>query len=46
LLVIWTCKEEDLKDVHFDVNHNNIIVWETGEELYEKLKYRIQATII
>jgi hypothetical protein len=46
LPVIWTCREDDLKDVHFDVNHKNIIVWKTGDDLYEKLKYRIQATII
>lgn len=46
LPVIWTCKKNYLKKVHFDVNHNNIIVWKSGEELYEKLKYRIQATII
>ncbi|MDP2982078.1 MAG: hypothetical protein Q8O92_01960 [Candidatus Latescibacter sp.] len=46
LPVIYTCKKADLEVVHFDVNHYNIIVWETGDELYERLKYRIQATII
>lgn len=30
---------------HFDINHYNFIVWENGEELYEKLKNRIMATI-
>lgn len=46
LPVIWTCRKDELEKLHFDVNHYNFIVWETGEELYEKLKYRIQATIL
>ena len=31
---------------HFDIRQYNFIVWETGEELYEKLKNRILATIV
>jgi len=46
LPVIWTCRKDHLDDIHFDVNHYNFIVWEAGEELYEKLKNRIQATIL
>jgi len=32
--------------IHFDVNHRNFIVWETGEELQDKLFNRIKATIV
>jgi hypothetical protein len=46
LPVIWTCRKNELEKLHFDINHYNFIVWETGEELFEKLKYRIQATIL
>lgn len=30
---------------HFDINHYNFIVWKDGDDLYEKLKNRILATI-
>lgn len=45
LPVIWTCKEDDFQNAHFDVNHNNFIIWRDGEQLYERLKNRILATI-
>lgn len=41
--VIWVCKEDDIKNAHFDTNHYNHIVWNTAEELYEKLLNRINA---
>ncbi|MCK6256813.1 hypothetical protein LCY76_09420 [Fictibacillus sp. KIGAM418] len=43
--VIWTCKEDHLKDVHFDTRQYNHIVWTDVEDLRRKLYYRIQATI-
>lgn len=45
--VIWVCRKEEVDkgELHFDVNHYNFITWSTGEELAEKLKNRIQATI-
>ncbi|WP_276979336.1 hypothetical protein [Flavobacterium filum] len=46
LEVIFCCKKDDFKNMHFDVNHKNYIVWETGEDLYNKLRKRISATII
>jgi len=46
LEVINTCREDHLKDVHFDINHRNIIKWKDGNELYEKLLNRIKATIV
>lgn len=44
--VIWTCQEDDLVNVHFDINHYNFIVWKDGDDLYKKLKNRILATIL
>ena len=33
------------RHIHFDISHYNFIVWKDGEDLYSKLKNRIQATI-
>ena len=55
--VIFTCRKDwfegnDGKDgkpvkekVHFDINHQNIIVWETEDELKKRIVDRIRATI-
>lgn len=43
--VIWTVRKEDLDDVHFDTRQYNHIVYETPDELRQKLKARIEATI-
>jgi nucleoside 2-deoxyribosyltransferase len=55
--VIFTCRKDWFygefdKDnkvikekVHFDINHQNIIVWETEEELKKRIIDRIRATI-
>lgn len=56
--VIFTCRKdwfEEEKDangkivkqaVHFDINHQNIIVWEEEEELKKRIIDRIKATIL
>jgi nucleoside 2-deoxyribosyltransferase len=44
--VVWCCAKKDVDQLHFDTNHKNHIVWETPEELREKLRRRIKATII
>ena len=44
--VIWLVKKDDLHNVAFDTNHYKHIVYETPEELYEKLSNRIDATIV
>ncbi|EGT5619995.1 hypothetical protein BUL45_13100 [Clostridium perfringens] len=44
--VIWTCREDDLCNLHFDTRQYNHIVWKNEEDLYEKLLRRIEATII
>ncbi len=43
--VIWTCREDEIDKCHFDTRQYNHIVWETPEDLHQKLLRRIQATI-
>jgi nucleoside 2-deoxyribosyltransferase len=43
--VIWCCKKDHLKDIHFDTRQYNHIIWENENDLYEKLLDRIEATI-
>ena len=45
LPVIFTCKKDSLKDLHFDTEHYNHIVWTNEAELREKLRNRILAAI-
>ena len=45
LPVIFTCREDAVKTLHFDTAHYNHIVWTTPEELRQKLKTRILAVI-
>jgi nucleoside 2-deoxyribosyltransferase len=44
--VIFTCRKDYLGEAHFDTRQYNHIDWETPAELREKLKSRIQATIV
>ena len=45
LPVIWTCKKDDMKDLHFDIQQYNTIDWETPEDLARRLQHRIEATV-
>lgn len=47
LEVIWLCEKSDFKNVHFDTNHNNFIMWEHSDypTLQKKLTNRIIATL-
>lgn len=45
LPVIWLCREDQIKDVHFDTRQYNHIVWTTPEDLRTKLRSRIEATL-
>jgi hypothetical protein len=45
LNVIWTCRYDDFKDLHFDVKGFNVIVWKTPAELRERLNARIRAIV-
>ena len=43
--VIWTCRADLIKDVHFDTRQFNHIVWKDPDDLYGKLFNRIGAVI-
>lgn len=47
LQVIWTCKNTELKDVHFDNRQYNFVLWEDDklDEFKAALQNRIEATI-
>jgi hypothetical protein len=45
LPVIWCCRNDDLKNVHFDTRQYNHIVWEKPSDLKQQLLDRIEATI-
>lgn len=42
--VIYTCRENDNKSVHFDTRQYKYIPWTTPAELRQKLRERIEAT--
>jgi hypothetical protein len=44
--VIWLCHRDDLKNVHFDIKHFGHVVWETPDDLFDKLTASIRANII
>jgi len=44
--VIWTCREDDLENLHFDTRQYSHIVWKDEKDLYKKLDNRIKATIL
>ncbi|UFH96734.1 nucleoside 2-deoxyribosyltransferase [Bacillus toyonensis] len=43
--VIWTCRDDEFKNIHFDTRQFSHIKWSTEDELYRKLLNRIKATI-
>jgi hypothetical protein len=43
--VIYTCKESEFKNVHFDTNRFPFITYQSGKELKEKLINRIRETL-
>ena len=45
LPVIWTCRKDDMKGLHFDIRQYNTIDWNDFEDLALRLQYRIEATI-
>jgi len=46
LPVIFTCHKDHLDKCNFDTRQYNHIVWESPDDLREKLKNRIEATIV
>ena len=45
LPVIWTCRDTDIDDVHFDTRQYNHIVWKDAANLKTRLADRIEATL-
>ena len=43
--VIWTCREDDFENVHFDIAQFSHIIWNNSDDLRTKLAHRIKATI-
>ena len=43
--VIWTCRDTDINDLHFDTRQYNHIPWANPKELRVRLQNRIEATI-
>lgn len=43
--VIYTCQKSWFKKVHFDLKQENFIIWETVDELHDRLYKRIDAVI-
>ena len=43
--VIWTCKEDHMKDLYFDIRQYNTIDWKNPEDLAKRLQHRIEATV-
>jgi hypothetical protein len=41
--VIWTCRKDQIKDLHFDIRQYNCIDWENETELAQRLQRRIEA---
>jgi hypothetical protein len=43
--VIWTCRKDESDKMHFDTRQFNRIDWDNENDLYEKLKRRIEGSI-
>src|SRR5690606_9512644 len=44
--VIWTCRDDDLQNVHFDTRQYSHVVWQNPEDLRQRLANRIKATVL
>jgi len=45
LPVIWTCRKDDIPNLHFDIRQFNRIDWETPQDLAVRLRNRIEAVL-
>ena len=43
--VIYTCREDDIKNAHFDLRNNQHILWRESEDFKKKLVDKIEAFI-
>jgi hypothetical protein len=40
---IWTCRQDDIKNLHFDIRQYNCIDWKNEADLAKRLQVRIEA---
>jgi hypothetical protein len=45
LPVFWTCRQDEMKDLHFDIRQYNCIDWTDPADLARRLQRRIDAII-
>jgi hypothetical protein len=45
LPVFWTCQDDDLANLHFDIRQYNCINWTNATDLSVRLRRRIEAVI-
>jgi hypothetical protein len=43
--VIWSCREDEIKEVHFDTRQYSHVLWKDAADLREKLEHRIRGTL-
>ena len=43
LPVIWTCRDDQLSEVHFDVRQYNCIFWKSPDDLRDRMRCRIES---
>jgi hypothetical protein len=43
--VIWTCRQDEMDKLHFDIRQYNCIDWTTLDDLRIRLAHRIEATV-
>jgi nucleoside 2-deoxyribosyltransferase len=41
--VVWTCRKDQIKDLHFDIRQYNCIDWNDAADLTQRLQRRIEA---
>jgi nucleoside 2-deoxyribosyltransferase len=41
--VVWTCRKDEIKDLHFDIRQYNCIDWDNAADLAQRLQPRIEA---
>ena len=46
MTVIWTCRDDEVNNIHFDTRQFNHIRWEKPADLREQLHDSIQAVIV
>lgn len=45
LPVIWTCREDDVEALHFDIRQYNTVCWSDAADLAVRLQRRIEAVV-